>query len=219
MAIGTATALLGSAALGLGGSLISANAAKDASKVQAKAGKQALAQFAPYTGVGQGAITTLGQLFGIGPNGQQTNPDFSRFFQSPDYQFAFNEGNRAVEFSNAAKGQLLSGNNLRDLTEFGQGMATQNFGNYVNRLMGLSQLGQASAAQSAAQIGNIGQAQASGIVGGANALNQGLSSVGNSLMMANLLGNPSGSAYGNPYAGLSGPAGTFGSSWQPITVG
>lgn len=198
MAIGTGAALLGSAVLGLGGSFLSANAAGDAADAQAKAGKKALAQFAPYTGVGQGAITTLGQLFGIGPQGQQTNPDFSRFFQSPDYQFAFNEGRKAIDFGNAARGQLLSGNNLRDLTEFGQGLATQNFGNYVNRLMGLSQLGQASAAQSAAQLGNIGQAQASGIVGGANAINQGLSSVGNNLAMFGLMGGGgSTSAYAN----------------------
>jgi hypothetical protein len=201
MAIGTGLALLGSAALGLGGSYLSSEAAKDAANTQANAGERALEQFAPYTGVGKGAITTLGQLFGIGSDGQQTNADFSRFFESPDYQFAFKEGQRAVNFGNSALGQVRSGNNMRDLTEYGQGMATQNFGNYVNRLMGLSQLGQSSAAQSAAQIGNIGQAQASGTVGSANALSQGLSGVGNNLALYSLLGGGgNSSAYGSQSA-------------------
>lgn len=196
MPIGIGTALLGSAALGLGGSIISSNAAKSAASKQAKAAQRAQAQFAPFTNVGQGAVTTLGQLFGIGPDGQQTNADFSRFFESPDYEFARSEGLKALEFSNAAKGQLSSGNNMRDLVQFGQGLATQNFGNYFNRLLQLSQLGSNAAAGQAQQIGNEGQAQASGIVGSANALNQGLSGIGNSLSLYGAL-NGSPSAYGS----------------------
>lgn len=194
MPIGIGTALLGSAALGFGGAALSANAAKDAAKAQGRAARRAEARFAPFTNVGQGAVTTLGQLFGIGADGQQTNPDFSAFFNSPDYEFARSEGLKALEFSNAAKGQLNSGNNLRDLVQFGQGLATQNFGNYFSRLLQLSNLGAQAAGGQAQQIGNQGQAQASGIVGSANAINQGLSGIGNNLALASLLqpgNNPS----------------------------
>lgn len=196
MAIGTTAALLGSAALGFGGSLLSSNAAKKAAKVQDRAAQRAEERFAPFANVGQGAVTTLGQLFGIGPDGQQTGQaDFSNFFESPDYEFARGEGLKALEFSNAAKGQLSSGNNMRDLVQFGQGLATQNFGNYFNRLLQLSNLGASAASGQAQQIGNQGQAQASGIVGSANAINQGLSSIGNNLSMFGAL-NGSPSAYG-----------------------
>ena len=191
-------ATIGSAAIGFGGSLLSSNAAKKASKVQAAAAQRAEERFAPFANVGQGAVTTLGQLFGIDANGQQTGQaDFSNFFQSPDYEFARGEGLKALEFSNAAKGQLNSGNNMRDLVSFGQGLATQNFGNYFNRLMQLSQLGTQAAGGQAEQIGNQGQAQASGIVGSANAINQGLSSVGNSLSMYGALNGGNPSAYAN----------------------
>ena len=195
--IGTGLALLGSAALGLGGSVLSANAANKAAKVQAQAAGKAAALQAPFTNAGQGAVTTLGQLFGIDANGQQTGQaDFSNFFQSPDYQFALQQGTQALNNSSAAKGMLQSGNYLKDLTSFGQGLATQNFGNYVNQLMQLSSLGQNAASGQGNQIGNQGQAQASGIVGSANALNQGLSGVGNSLALYGAL-NGSQSAYAN----------------------
>lgn len=208
--IGTTAALLGSAALGLGGAALSANAAKSAAGKQEAAARRAEERFAPFTNVGQGAVTTLGQLFGIGPDGQQTNnADFSSFFNSPDYEFARSEGMKALEFSNAAKGQLNSGNNMRDIVGFGQGLATQNFGNYVNRLLGLSQLGAQTAGGQAQQIGNQGQAQASGIVGSANALSQGLSGLGNNLALSSLMSGGNPSAYNNNSGGFG---------WQPITV-
>lgn len=207
MPIGTTAAILGSAALGLGGSFLSSQASKKAAKVQGAAAQRAEQRFAPFANVGQGAVTTLGQLFGIGPDGQQTgNADFSNFFQSPDYEFARGEGLKALEFSNAAKGQLNSGNNMRDLVQFGQGLATQNFGNYFNRLLQLSNLGAQAAGGQAEQIGNQGQAKASGIVGSANAWNQGLSSVGNSLnMLGALSGNPSAYANNPAQANLYSP--------------
>jgi hypothetical protein len=208
--IGTTAALLGSAALGLGGSFLSSQASKKAAKTQAAAAQRAEAKFAPFYNAGQGAVTTLGQLFGIGADGQQTGQaDFSNFFQSPDYEFARGEGLKALEFSNAAKGQLNSGNNMRDLVSFGQGLATQNFGNYFNRLLQLSQLGSNAAAGQAEQIGNQGQAKASGIIGSANAINQGLSSFGNNLMMSSVFGggqtNPSAYANNPAQANLYSP--------------
>jgi hypothetical protein len=224
-----AGATLGAAALGLGGAYLSGEAAKKAAGIQAGAAREGQANaltmynqgrqdLAPYRDAGAGATTTLAQLYGIptpgNPNPQPFGPEATAAFRnSPDYQFAFDEGNRAVQFSAAARGALGSGNTLRDLTTFGQGAATQNFQNYANRLMQLAQMGQGAASQGASQanqfgqfaanqIGNAGQAQASGIVGQSNAWNQGLSSAGNNLMLYNLMNqqnNPS--AYGGSMSG------------------
>jgi hypothetical protein len=66
---------------------------------------------------------------------------FGQFQASPDYQFAQSEGMRALENSNAAKGLLQSSGHLRSAQEFGQNLASQQYGNYVNRLTGLANQG------------------------------------------------------------------------------
>ena len=59
--------------------------------------------------------------------------------QSPAYQFALDQGNQAINRSAAAKGTLNSGNVLAELAKYGQGMASQEYGNQFNRLQGLMQ--------------------------------------------------------------------------------
>lgn len=51
----------------------------------------------------------------------------------PGYQFRFQQGQEAVENSAAAKGSLLGGNTLRALNEYGQGFASNEFGNVNQR--------------------------------------------------------------------------------------
>ena len=201
-----AVAIGGSAVIGAGVGLYSANKASDA---QTQANQQALAanqqalayqketdarnqaNMAPYLGLGSSAATKLGGIYG---EGGITGAGWQDFLNSPDYQFAFGEGRRALENSAASRGGLLGGNFARGITQFGQGMASQQFGNYYNRILGQAQLGQNAAAgagslgnQSAGQVGQtsgqigqnfqgIGQAQASGYVGGANAVTGSLQS-------------------------------------------
>lgn len=66
----------------------------------------------------------------------------ARFYESPDYQFRFREGQRAMDSSAAARGTLLSGAQLRALQEFGSGLASGEYGNYYNRMAGIAGLGQ-----------------------------------------------------------------------------
>lgn len=108
--------------------------------------------------------------------GARGGPDFSAFYNSPDYNFARTEGQRGVEQSAAARGGAASGNALRALSEFNQGLASQQFGNYYNRMAGLAGIGQ-SATNNLGQVGaqyasgiaglqsGIGQTRASGILG------------------------------------------------------
>lgn len=64
------------------------------------------------------------------------------FFTSPGYQFRLDEGMRALEGSQAARGRLLSGSTVRGALRVGQGLASEEFGNYTNALRSLAGVGQ-----------------------------------------------------------------------------
>lgn len=98
----------------------------------------------------------------------------------PGYQWQFNEGVRALDSSAAASGGLFSGKAAKALTQYGQGMADQQYGTHLNRLAGLAGIGQTATSQNnqigmqtAGNVGqayqNAGNARASGIAGSANA--------------------------------------------------
>ena len=225
----------------VGSSIIGSNAAKDAANIQAQAGNNALAfqntvfnqnqqnyqnardtnagiydstkdSWAPYTSVGNAATYSLGSLYGLNGNGNST-PDYSQFYNSPDYGFAQSQGELGLTRQENATGMNLSGGALKDFDTFNQGLASQQFGNYFNRLLSLSQMGQSATSAAASygsnymntnanlatgnansnnasanSIGNtiqgIGQSQASGVVGSANALSGGIAGVSNNASSA-----------------------------------
>lgn len=172
------------AAVGLGSSLLGASASRRAASAAAGAADRATeaqqamydqtrTDLAPFREAGAGALPTLVQQVGTG------------FQESPGYRFAFDEGVRAVDSAAAARGMLGSGARLRALTQYGQGVANQEYGNWYARLAGLAGMGQNAAAQTgsaganaASGIGQAqiagGQAQAAGIVGGTSAALQGV---------------------------------------------
>jgi len=195
--------MLGAAALSTGGGIASglmgSRAAKSAGDQQARAAAEALGwqkkvygdtegMLAPFIGTGQNAFRSIGDLYGL--NGKPASMD--GFTASPDYQFRMREGMGALENSAAARGGLLSGNFGRSAIQFGQGLASTEFGNYFDRLFRTSQLGANAAsslgsigAGSAASMGNTimaqGQAGAAGTVGSANAISGGINSAANNL--------------------------------------
>lgn len=100
-------------------------------------------------------------------------PLFSGFQKDPGFQFRQQQGNDALNNSLAARGGLMSGNALKAAMDYNSGLASQEYGNYWNRLAGLAGVGQtanntmASVGQSTAQnVGNstmqAGNARASG---------------------------------------------------------
>lgn len=114
------------------------------------------------------------------------------FYTDPGYEFARDEGIQAIDRSAAARGILNSGATAKALERFGQGLADQQYGDYYNRLAGLSGTGQTAtqatanaASQYGANAGNAlikaGEANASGYIGAANAFNSGMSGVGNAI--------------------------------------
>lgn len=100
----------------------------------------------PYQQAGTAALNQLVGLAGGVPAAMQ------QFQTDPGYQFRLGQGQRAVEQSAAARGGLNSGNTLRALTEYGQNVGSNEFGNYWNRLAGLAGVGQTAATN----IGNAG---------------------------------------------------------------
>lgn len=116
-------------------------------------------------------------------------PDMSAFFQSPGYNFTRSEGNRGIEASFAARGGGSSGNALKALAEFNSGLASQEFGNYVNQLGTIAGIGSASTARTDAAGANYadaagrnalyaGASRASGVEGAASAINNGINQLG-----------------------------------------
>jgi hypothetical protein len=113
---------------------------------------------------------------------------YGGFQATPGYQFAFDQGTKAVNALAGARGGLNSGRTLQDLNTFGQGIANQEFNGYLNRLGGLSDQGLSAAtlqgqvaSNAAANIGNaygnIGNAQAAGAVGVGNAISGGINNM------------------------------------------
>ena len=132
-------------------------------------------------------------MLGLDGSGGGINP--ATFQASPGYQYALQQGTQAVNNA-AATGGGVGGNALKQLQSTGQGLANQNFSNYLNTsntafqgllgsLGGLVNTGQGATdsitklgANDAAQLGAYaiggGNAQGSGIMGSANALAGGI---------------------------------------------
>lgn len=238
--IGTGLAILGAGLLGAGATAYSANkasgaqvdAANRAATVQQQGMDNALAfqkdvygtqksnfedtknSLSPFVNNGVGASNLLASFYGLnGADPALGDSALARFRQSPDYQFALKGGSDALDNSAAAKGGVLSGNQVRAQTEFGQGLASQNLGNYLTRISGMAGqgiqagglLGQYGTSLGSSVLGpnaaanitgsnNIAQsdmaagtAEASGILGTGKAVNSGLSA----LSLYNQLGQSS----------------------------
>jgi hypothetical protein len=62
-------------------------------------------------------------------------PSYEQAMQDPGFQFALKEGQDALERSAAAKGTLRSGGTLKDILQWGQGAAAQQYGDVYNRAL------------------------------------------------------------------------------------
>lgn len=114
------------------------------------------------------------------------------FQASPGYSFAVQQGQQAVDHGAAARGMLRSGETIRSEATLGQNLASQEFGNYLNRLNGLSNIGlQASGGLVSAYTGQANNIQSTdtgaagaqaGIYGSeGRAITGGINSAANSL--------------------------------------
>ena len=203
------------AAAVVGSSLIGSSASKKAASTQADAANRAadlqMQQFERQVELQepwrQAGITALNKLTPLAT--EYTPFGMQQFQQDPGYAFRMQEGMKALERSAAARGGLLSGGMLKGAQRYGQDLASQEYMNAFNRYQAernarlnplqslagvgqtatnqLGQAGQAMASNVGQALGAAAQARASGYIGGANALTQGLGTYLNYQQNQNLL--------------------------------
>lgn len=206
--IGAAGAI-GSAGLGLFGSLTASSqqssALKQALGVQQQMFGQAQNALSPYYSTGANLAPTIQSLLTPGPSQSAT------LSQLPGFQFANTYGQLATQNQGSTLG--LGGNTLAAGANFATGLAQQNFSQYLTPLLQAFQTGQGAASSLAGTaqgfgqtigntLGGIGQAQAAGTLGATNALGGGLTGAANASTNAILLSKLFGSA--NPTASGTG---------------
>ena len=186
----------------IGSALLGSSASKKAASTQADAANRAadlqMQQFERQVELQepwrQAGITALNKLTPLAT--EYTPFGMDQFQQDPGYAFRMSEGMKALERSAAARGGLLSGGMLRGAQRYGQDLASQEYMNAFNRYQAernarlnplqslagvgqtatnqLGQAGQTMASNVGQALGAAAQARASGYIGGANALSQGL---------------------------------------------
>jgi hypothetical protein len=80
-----------------------------------------------------------------------------KLMSQPGVAFQYNQGLDAIQRAASARGMLGSGRLLQSLADYGQGMASQQYGETLSRLAGLAGMGQQSATNAANIFGNLGQ--------------------------------------------------------------
>lgn len=136
---------------------------------------------------GSGAGGTGGGSLPVNPGTGQ--PDFSAFYQTPDYLVARDEGIQGLDRGAAARGRLYSGGADADRMRFASNLGSQAFGNFQNnlfRLAGfggganqqLNSLGQNFSNQASNTLQNVGNARASGYLNAGNAQANAWSGIG-----------------------------------------
>lgn len=144
----------------------------------------------PSTGMMIGPGGSIQQGAAAAPGGAAPGaPDYSSFFASPDFNFRMDQGTQALERSAAARGGLVSGNTGAALQDFGQGLASEEYGNFYNRLASLAGLGQTgvntattagmnTANNISGALTDAGNARASGVAGQSDAWGNALGQIG-----------------------------------------
>lgn len=215
-------------AASLAGGLIASNAARDAASTQADATREAqnvlerifnrtVELNEPFRQAGVDSVNALKLGMGMTPgtNSGWATRDFgmSDFDNDPGRQYRYDQANKALERSAAARGGALSGRAVQEAMRVNSDLASQEYGNSYNRYQinrgnkldplyrmagygqsatqTLSNAGQNYGNQQAGLITDRGAATAAGRVGSANALNsaigQGVSMYMNNDLMNRLL--------------------------------
>lgn len=101
---------------------------------------QGAAAFQPYSSTGTQALSQIAAFLGLqGPEAARAALD--GFQTSPGFQFRMDQGTQALDRSASARGGLYSGAAGKALTEFGQGLASEEYNNTLARLMELAGMG------------------------------------------------------------------------------
>lgn len=197
---------------------MSAQASKDAAKMQAEAANRAMDKesamyyqsredLAPYR---ESGYTALKDIEKIKPFlTAQFGPEQFGQYLDPSMAFRQRLGTQATERLANIGGGAISGNTLRALTDYGQNLASTEYGNAFNRfqtergniyntlanIAGMGQgavntgvnAGQNFAAQQTGLLTGSAAAQAAGTVGAANAYGGALGNIGNMAFLSSIM--------------------------------
>src|SRR4030042_1148813 len=105
---------------------------------------------------GLGAGANIGALLGLGGDQAAAEQAFGQYRGSTGYQFRLGQGISAIEQGGASRGLLNSGSTLRALSSYGQGLASSEFGNYLQSLANVQSTGLTSAYNVASQGASAG---------------------------------------------------------------
>lgn len=170
----------------------------------------------PYAQAGAGALTQQQALLGMGtPEAQQQA--IAALEASPQFQTLTQQGEEAILQRASATGGLRGGNIQGALAQFRPALLSSLINQQYERLGGLTNVGQASAARQAAfgqqtganvanLMGQQGQAQAGGIIGQQQALTGGINQAFGAIQGAGGFGKLFGGS-STPFSGtaISGP--------------
>jgi hypothetical protein len=152
MAIGTAAAIIGSAAIGAAASSRGASkaaraqqqAADQAAQVQRETFERQVELQEPFRQAGITSQNEMLRLLGLGGDAASTGyGSLGRPFSAadmqtdPGYAFRLAEGEKALERMQAARGQYLGGGAIRAGARYGQEMGSQEYMNAFNRAQAL----------------------------------------------------------------------------------
>jgi len=149
------------------------------------------ADYAPYRETGYKALDTLAGLYGVG--GTKIDPT-EALKATPGYQFQMDEGLKAIDRSNAARGILNSGGADKARIRYAEGVASTGYNSFADRLAALAGVGQSATGSTAAAGANSSNAITSAL--GANGQTQ--------ANAATAAGNARASSYANTGSAING---------------
>jgi len=159
-----------------------ANGIRQGSAALTEGRDQANAQMQPYATGGANAFSAQQALLGLGGD---SAAQMAALQNSPGYQFRLGEGLKGVQGSAAARGMLQSGATMKGLTQYGQNFASNEYDKRNQQLAGVAGMGFNASSNIGQNYMNtadklnqnfagIGQAQAGGINGRAQAISSGI---------------------------------------------
>jgi hypothetical protein len=173
-------------------------AAHEANQLQTQIYGETVTRNKPFYDTGTSALDTIAGLYGL--NGKTQS--FDAFTASPDYQFRFDQGIKGIDAGATARGMLDSGATRKAELKYAGNLASGEFNNYADRLMGLARVGQSAANNTSSAGQDYASAYGTNISNAAvNAGNAGLYS---GATWGNALGNLAGQ-FGSSYGGSRSP--------------
>lgn len=217
-------AIIGSAVVGAGTSIMASNKASKTAKNTAEANNalqreiygENKAALAPFVAAGTTATPAIQALLGLTGDASTQRAAFDRFREGAGYDFRLGEGQKAIDATLSRNGQLDSGAAVKAALRYNQGFASNEFANYYGALTGQQQIGLGAASAQAGVGQNFANATSANNNNAANtSANAALSNAGaiNSALQSGLsaygMSQGLSSSYGSGAYGINGSGGIY----------